>query len=171
MTHLQRNKWIGWLIISLLSLSMSPNLHAQHKTDVGTQTKPLAKIAGFLEQSGYTYTKVSQNVWTVGFKGKALSEFNVTISGNESTLVVFVVLVEQQKSLHGNIQELMYKLLKFTNASDYVKLCIGDDSELLVRSDLPTRTLDLQEFKDGVEQVAAATDEIYATVRPYVTAR
>ena len=100
-----------------------------------------------------------------------MSEFNVTISGNESTLVVFVVLVEQQKSLHGNIQELMYKLLKFNDAADYVKLCIGDDSELLVRSDLPTRTLDLQEFKDGVEQVAAATDEIYATVRPYVTAR
>ena len=171
MIRLQRSRWVGWLIISLLALSMSSNLHAQHKTNAGTQTKPLAKIAGFLEQSGYTYTKARENIWTVAFKGKALSEFNVAISGNESTLLVLVVLVEQQKSLHGNIQELMYKLLKFNDAADYVKLCIGDDSELLVRSDLPTRTLDLQEFKDVVEQVAAATDEIYATVRPYVTAR
>jgi len=77
--------------------------------------------------------------------------------------------VEQQKSLHGNIQELMYKLLRLNDDFDYVKLCIDDDSSLLVRSDLPLRTLDLQEFKDVVEQVAAAADQVYATVRPYMT--
>jgi hypothetical protein len=170
MIRLQRSRWIGWLPIALLALSMSPNLYAQHQKEPGAPTKStLAKIAQLLDQSGYTYTKAGANVWTVKFKGKALSDFNVLIAGNESLLVVSVDVAEK-KNLKGNSPEMMYKLLKFNFVADFVKIGLDDDDDLFVRADLTTRTLDLQELKDVVDQVAVAADQVYTTVRPFMTA-
>lgn len=171
MIRLQRSRLIGRLLIAVVALSMSPNLYSQHQTESGAPAKStLAKIAGFLDQSGYTYTKVRENVWTIAFTGKAFSNFNVRIASNESILVMSVLVVEKKKNLKGNIQEMMYKLLKFNIDADFVKMGIDDDENLIVRADLTTRTLDLQEFKDVVEQMAAAANEIYTTVRPYMNA-
>jgi hypothetical protein len=170
MIRLQRSSAAGRLLIALLALSMSPNLYAQHQKGSGALTKPTAaKIARLLDQSGYTYTKAGETVWTIAFKGKALADFKVVITFGEGFVVVFVVVVEK-KNLNGRPPELMYKLLKFNDYADFVKLGFDDDDDLDLSADLRIRTLDLQELKDTVEQVAAAADQVYATVRPYMTA-
>jgi hypothetical protein len=169
MTRLPRNRWIGWLLIALLALIMSPNLYAQSQQKPGAPTKStFEKIAGLLDQSGDSYTKVNENTWTIKFKGKALSDFNVFISSTPEGVLVVLVIVAEKKNLKGNPPEMMYKLLKF--GADFVKIGLNDYDDLFVSAELPTRTLDLQEFKDVVDQVAAAADQVYAIVRPYMIA-
>ena len=168
MIRLPRSRWIGWLLIALFALSMSSNLYAESQQKPGAPTKStLEKIAGLLEQSGESYTKVKENTWRIKFNGKALTDFNVLMGSTpEGTLVVFVIVAEK-KNLKGNPPEMMYKLLKYD--ADFVKIGLSDRDNLFVSSDLRIRTLDLQEFKEVVDQVAAAADEVYATVRPFMT--
>jgi len=170
MIRLPRSRWIGWLLIALLALSMSSNLYAESQQKPGAPTKStLEKIAGLLEQSGESYTKVKENTWRIKFNGKALTDFNVLMGSTpEGTLVVFVIVAEK-KNLKGNPPEMMYKLLKFDDDFDFVKIGLDDDDDLIVSANLTVRTLDLQEFKDVVNRVAAAADQVYATVRPFMT--
>ena len=171
MTPLQRNRWIGWLIVLLLSLSMSSNPYAQSQQKPGGPGKSnLEKIAGLLDQSGESYTRVEENTWRIKFKGKVLTDFNVLITSAGDSLVVLVIIAEK-KDLKGNPPEMMYKLLKSEFDADFVKTGLNDRDDLLVSAELTIRTLDLQEFKLIVDQVAAAADQIYATVRPYMAAR
>jgi hypothetical protein len=169
MIRLPGNRWSGWLLIALLALSMSSNLYAQspQKPDAPTKST-LEKIAGLLDQSGESYTKVDENTWTIKFKGKALTDFKVLITSTGGILVVLVIVAEK-KNLKGNPPEMMYKLLKFEFDADFVKTGLNDRDDLLVSAELTIRTLDLQEFKDIVDQVAAAADQVYATVRPFMT--
>lgn len=166
----QRSRVMRLSLIALLALSMSSNLYAQSRQEPGAPTKSvLEKIARLLDQSGYSYTKVDEGVWTVKFKGKAFSDFNVMIFPAADTLVVMVVVAEK-KSMKGNPPEMMYKLLKSNFNADFVKIGLDDDDDFVVRADLRIRTLDLQEFKETVEQVAAFADQVFTTVRPFMTA-
>jgi hypothetical protein len=168
MIRVRRNRWIGWLLITLLASSMSSNLYAQsqQKPDAPTRST-LEKIAGLLDQSGDSYTKVSENTWTIKFKGKALADFNVLITSTPGILVVLVIVAEN-KNLKGTPPEMMHKLLKSEFDVDFVKIGLNDSDDLLVSSELTIRTLDLQEFKLIVDQVAAAADQVYAKVRPFM---
>ena len=169
MIRLQRSRCIGWLLIALLALIMSPNLYAQsQQKPAAPTTSTLEKIAGLLDQSGYSYTKVNENTWTIEFKGKALTDFNVVISSTPEGILVVVVIVAEKKNLKGKPPEMMYKLLKFE--ADFVKIGLNDHDDLFVSAELTIRTLDLQEFKDVVDQAAAAADQVYAIARPFMTA-
>jgi hypothetical protein len=170
MIRLPRNRWIGWLLIALLALSMPSNLYAQSQQKPGAPAKStLEKVAGLLDQSGESYTKVDANTWTIKFKGKALTDFNVLITSTPEGILVVLVIIAEKKYLKGNPPEMMYKLLKFEFDADFVKTGLNDHDDLLVSAELTIRTLDLQEFKEIVDQVAAAADQVYATVRPFMT--
>ncbi len=39
---------------------------------------------------------------------------------------------------------------------------------MIVRLDMTLRIADTKEFKENVEQVSAATDEIYAAIKPFL---
>ena len=158
-------------MISLLSLSMSSNFYAQsQQKPAGPGKSNAEKITALLDQSGESYTRVEENVWRIKFKGKVLTDFNVLITSTGESLIVLVIVAEK-KDLKGNPPEMMYKLLKSEFDVDFVKTGLSDRDDLLVSAELTIRTLDLQEFKLIVDQVAAAADQTYATVRPYMTAR
>ena len=98
MTHLQRNGWSGWLIVSLLSLSMSSTFYAQSQQKPDGPTKSaLERIAALLQQSGESYTKVDENIWKIKFKGNVLTEFNVLITCVPGDLLVVLVIIAQKK--------------------------------------------------------------------------
>jgi hypothetical protein len=60
----------------------------------------------------------------------------------------------------------MQTLLRANSSFDRVKIGFDDDGDLVVRTDLSLRILDLQELKDNAEQVAAASNELYETIAP-----
>lgn len=125
-----------------------------------------AKLPNLLEQSGYTYSKVSDNIWTISFHGKALPDFKVMISTGEGMAVMFVVVAEK-KQLRVT-PELMRSLLLMNDDFDRVKIGIDKNGDLFVRVDSTVRVMDLEELKANIEQVAAATDEITKAIKPYI---
>lgn len=132
-----------------------------------TQDSPPALIARLLDQSGYSFTKAADGVWTIAFRGKALPQFNVVATTQQDIVVLFVI-VAGKKELSAT-PEVMAKLLKLNGDLDRVKVGIDGDGDTFVRVDLSARVVDLQEFKANVEQVAAAADEVYGAIKPHIT--
>jgi hypothetical protein len=126
----------------------------------------IKKTAQFLEQFGGTYTKVSDAVWVVPFKGKTINSLEVlVVVSPESNLLVLGATVVKKKNLKQS-QALLYRLLKYNHVADYVKVGFDDDDDLFVRADLNAKTLEFQSFKEILEQVGAVADELYAQVKP-----
>ena len=119
-----------------------------------------------MEASGYSYTKAADSVWAIAFEGKSLPKFNVIASTQEDVLVLFAIVAEK-KNLRP-APEAMHKLLQLNSDLDRVKIGIDKDGDLFVRVDLSIRVLDTQELKENVEQVAAAADVVFSSMRPYI---
>src|SRR5215510_5064658 len=125
------------------------------------------RISQLLEESGYPYTKAAENVWAIPFEGKALSKFKVVASTEQNILVLFAVVAEKKRL--RVIPEMMQKLLRLNTELDRVKIGIDDQGDAIVRVDLSIRVLDSQELKANIEQVAAAADEVFAAIKPFIT--
>lgn len=128
------------------------------------------KVNELLTQSGYEIKRASENVWLIPFKGESLKEFTVILStsGDGNLLVVFVVVAEK-KNIKGTA-DLWLRMLRFNDELDRVKVGVDGDADAFVRIDLATRTLDLDELKANIHQVAAAADEVHAAIEPYLAA-
>ena len=125
-----------------------------------------SKIVQMLEESGHTYGKASDNVWSVKFKGNNVEQVSVIVIGHEGMLILVSVLAEK-KDFKAS-PELMMKLLRLNDDYDRLKVGIDDDGDMFVRIDLTLRVTDSQEFKVNVEQISAAADEITAVIKPFL---
>jgi hypothetical protein len=161
--------WLGLLYpfsISSVALARLPEVEPSYQVAVNAEQKVItAKIGQLLEQSGYSYTKVSDTVWSIPYQGKSLANFEVNvITIPDSDLFLIVALVAQKQNLKVS-PDLLYKLLKFNHSVDWVKVAITDDGDLIVRIDIDGRTMDLKAFKDAIAQLAAATDELHGQIK------
>ena len=82
----------------------------------------------------------------------------------------FSLLLHQTPFPDLSAQPLLYRLLKYNNTADYVKVGFDDDEDLFVRAELNTKTTDFPLFKEVLEQVGAAADELYAQIKPSLIA-
>lgn len=128
---------------------------------------PFAIAQEVSEKTGYQYEKVSDNVWKFLFTGRHMPEIDV-LAVWQGQLFIFGAIVASKQSFNGD-QKLSDELLLLNNNLDRVKIGFNQESMLFVRSDVSVRTLDFQEFKDNMDQVAAATDYIYGIVKQYFT--
>jgi hypothetical protein len=126
-----------------------------------------AKLEALVKNSGYTSSKVSDNVWTIDFAGKQLLKYKVILSAsskdNNGIVVIFANPVE--KSRLPSTANLMTLLLKANHDFDYVKVGIDNDGDVFVRADIPDG-VEGGYFKSIVDQVAAATDQLYGRMKP-----
>jgi hypothetical protein len=127
------------------------------------------KLEKLLESSGYkSAAKVKEAVWTIDFSGKNLPKFKVVVSATENDKGgIFTALADpvgknQLPRNRGKFDEL---LMKANSDFDYVKTGVDKDGDVFVRADIPPGA-DLASFKIIVEQVAAATDELYGKLKP-----
>jgi hypothetical protein len=111
---------------------------------------------------------VKEAVWTIDFSGKNLPKFKVVVSATENdkggiyTALANLVGKSQLPRNRGKLDDL---LMKANSDFDYVKTGIDKDGDVFVRADIPPGA-DLASFKIIVEQVAAATDELYGKLKP-----
>jgi hypothetical protein len=124
------------------------------------------KTAALLDSSGYHYTKLTPKIWSIDFTGKSLPKFKVLVVGDELD-VIFVIIADHDKYTFS--PELAKKLLAFDSSMDRVKVGINDTGDLFVRVDVTSRTMDEADFKANVEQVAAASDEVYGGIQPLLS--
>ena len=130
------------------------------------QTKShAAEVAGLLEKSGYNYTKVSDGVWQIQFKGKNIGEFPVRVAVGGDILVTLAKIADR-KDLKLQAAFLT-KLLELNDSIDSVKIVLSDEM-LYVRMDTRLRALDAEELKYVLGQISGAVDEIYPQIKQYL---
>jgi hypothetical protein len=129
------------------------------------QAKDSSDIVLLLEKSGYKYTKVSDGVWEIIFAGKSTGDFPVrlALAGN---IVLAIAKLADRKDLKME-PEFLTKLLESNDQFDFVKISLSKDM-LYLRMETGTRLLDSQELKHVLEQVSAATDEIYPQIKAFL---
>lgn len=155
------------LFTCCLMMVLASTVWAQPAQQEPALNKAVAsKIVQMLEESGHSYAKASGNVWTVKFKGNNLQDVNVIVVGTDTMLVLVSVLAEKQE--FKTTPESLTKLLRLNDDYDRVKVCIDDDGSVILRVDITMRITDAKEFKENVEQMSAATDEIYAVIKPFL---
>jgi len=129
--------------------------------------RPAEKLEAPIKNSGYPSSKVGANVWTVDFTGKQLPKFKVILSASSKDKdgVVVIFANPAEKSRLPATANFMMVLLKANHDFDYVKIGIDGDGDVFVRADIPDG-VDGGYFKSIVEQVAAATDQLYGRIKP-----
>src|SRR5262249_12428996 len=150
---------IAFLIVAFICVG-SPALRAQG-TDAAT-TANANKLAQVLKQSGYTYTTHRSDTWSIDLQRKNIGKVKIITSVGADIVVTFAILAKK-----ANIQKSAQFLETLASANhdyDFVKVGLDKDGDLFVRIDTPARTIDVQEFKRVVEQVANASNEVYAKV-------
>jgi hypothetical protein len=134
---------------------------------VAQVTSLTTKLEALVNGSGYKINKVNDAAYTIDFTGKQLAKFklivNMVAKGTDGIIVVFTNPAE--KAQIPNNTKIMSVLLKANGDFDYVKIGIDSEGDAFVRADIPA-TADSVYFKTVVEQVAAATDELYGKIKP-----
>lgn len=116
-------------------------------------------------KTGYQYEKLSDNVWKFLFTGRNMAEIDV-LAVWQGPLFILGAIVTARHHLSQD-QKLLDELLLLNNNLDRVKVGFNQENMLFIRVDLSTRTIDFQEFKENIDQVAAATDYVYSVIQPY----
>jgi hypothetical protein len=130
------------------------------------QESASAKAARILNESKVKFTKVADNIWSVPYNGKALKNFDVLISTDPNILIMFVDIAAQ-KDYKPSAE--MFSALLIQNAEmDRVKIGLDKNRAVYVRIDLSIRLLDRKEFVENLDQLAAASDQIYGMLQPHL---
>jgi hypothetical protein len=126
-----------------------------------------ARLEDLIKANGYVSTKVNDSVWTIDFSGKQLPRIKLILSASTKDKGgIFVIFANPaEKSRLPATSNFMMVLLKADHDFDYVKVGIDADGDVFVRADIPDNT-DAAQFKSIVEQVAAATDQLYGRIKP-----
>ena len=159
-------KAMMWVVMLTAFVANVPT-GALARPQIKTDPQVVAKMAQFLERSGYSYKKAKDNIWVVTFKGKSLAEINVLVTTVENLIVMGVVIAE--KDAMKNSPEMMFKLLHLAHDIDRVKIGFDDDNDLFLRSEVTTKCFELADFKAFMEQISLGADKVHAAIKPYLT--
>jgi hypothetical protein len=119
-----------------------------------------------LKQTGYTYTTHNATTWSIDLTRKNLGKMKVILSTGSDILVTFVIVAK--KAAIQKTPQMMEALLTANHDYDYTKIGLDKDGDMFVRVDMPLRTIDATELKSIVDQVANASDEVYAKVARWI---
>jgi hypothetical protein len=124
-----------------------------------------AKVVSLMRADSYSYLSTkSPTVWMIPFTGDHLKDIKVVVTVRDSTMVVFVTVVNSQ---HLPVTtDFMRTLLEQNHELDRVKVGYDREGDLSVRIDGSVRVMDAAELREIVNQVKNASDEIYGMIEP-----
>jgi hypothetical protein len=148
-----------WLLLLLLLLPMGARATSLNTDDSA------AKVVNLMRADSYNYLSTkSPTVWMIPFNGDHLKNIKVVVTVKDSTMVVFVTVVENQ---HLPVTtDFMRTLLVQNHELDRVKVGYDREGDLSVRVDGSVRIMDAAELREIVNQVRNASDEIYGMIEP-----
>lgn len=130
-------------------------------------TAAQSQFEDLLRQSGYDVKKVKANSWYIERVGKAQPKIKILI-GASSTSVAIAAVVAPKRNLRLTTDAYL-KLMKLSYDLNYVRICVDRNDDLIVMAQRKVAWLNLQEFKDAIEKVAAAADRTYGEMRLFIT--
>jgi Putative bacterial sensory transduction regulator len=119
-----------------------------------------------LKQTGYAYITHNATTWSIDLTRKNLGKVKVILSTGSDILVTFVIVAK--KAAIQKTPQMMDTLLTANHDYDYTKIGLDKDGDMFVRIDMPLRSVDATELKSIVDQVANASDEVYAKVARWI---
>ena len=119
-----------------------------------------------LKQTGYGYTTHNATTWSIDLTKKNLGKTKVILSTGSEILVTFVIVAK--KAAIQKTPQMMEALLSANHDYDYTKIGLDKDGDMFVRIDMPLRSVDATELKSVIDQVANASDEVYAKVARWI---
>ena len=155
-----RLRWLIGLSVACSICLGSPTSHAQ-ETDPGTAASA-TKLAQLLKETGLAYNTHPRNTWSVDLQRKNIGKIHVIASVGSDIVVTFAILAK--KSAIQKTAQFLDNLASANHQYDYVKIGLDKDGDLFVRIDTPSRLIDAKELKFIVEQVANASDELFAKI-------
>lgn len=150
------------VLISVAVFALSVESYAQSTTAASS-----AKVTKLLDDTGYTFTRKTDNVWYAVINRKTLKNFKLIVTTQDDLMVAFVTVAP--KARIKKTPEFIETLLKFNNSLDFVKVGLDRDGDIFVRTDASVRTLDAQQLKEIIDQVAASANEVYEGVDVFLT--
>lgn len=156
------NRVLAQFLFALIVLGLASSADAQSPEE----TAIAAKVVQLLGGTGYTYVQRTPTVWYIDMNRSSLKDFRLILASNDRLLVIFVTVLK--KNQMRMTPEFMLSELQNNNKLDYVKIGIDKDGDLFVRTDCTPRVMDTQELKTQIEQVAAASNEVYANAQPFL---
>jgi hypothetical protein len=129
-----------------------------------------AKVAPFVAASGYKAIPTREcGVYVIvdalpdlphnGLQGMLL------VAQDEASDMLLIGAVVQPKADVDLSQASLLKLLQLSNELDYAKLGIDHNGDLFVRTENSLRSTDEASFKQALEQVVKASNQVYAAVK------
>ena len=155
-----RSRAIAGMMLAAALAAMS--VHAQEPGSGGGA----GKVDQLMKASGYDFSRKTATVWVSDFTGKNLKNFRLVVAIQDDVLVSFVTVASKARMPVNTA--FMLKLLRFNSTLDRVKIGYDDDGDLFVRCDASVRVLDAKEFHSIVDQVSAASDEVYKGIADYL---
>jgi Putative bacterial sensory transduction regulator len=119
-----------------------------------------------LQQTGYQFNTHNATTWSIDLDRKNLGKVKVILSTGSDILVTFVIVAK--KAGIQKTPQFMEALLTANHDYDYTKIGLDKDGDMFVRIDMPLRTVDAAELKSIIDQVANASDEVYAKVAHWI---
>ena len=124
-----------------------------------------AKVVSFMRADSYNFVPTkSPTVWMIPFTGDHLKDIRVVVTVKDTTMVVFVTVVQNQRL--PITTDFMRTLLEQNHELDRVKVGYDREGDLSVRIDGSMRVMDAAELLEIVNQVRNASDEIYGIIEP-----
>ena len=153
---------LNWIRICVGAVAFAGLAGAVVHAQEAAPARGAAKIDQLAKASDYGFTRKNDSVWAADFQGKNLKQFRLVVAVQDDVLVTFVTLAEKNRL--PTTTEFMQKLLHYNSTLDRVKIGYDDDGDLFVRCDASVRVMDAKEFHAIVDQVSAASDEVYAGI-------
>lgn len=121
-------------------------------------------------EAGYQYEKINDQVWRFLFTGRHLSEIDVVAVWQGQLFVLGAVITPNPLTPNSGSQvaQIMEQMLILNDRLDYVKIGFNREQRIAVRADLSTRTLDAQELRQLIDQVAASADFVYGAIKSFL---
>ncbi len=150
------------VLLFFLALTLSSTAAVAQTTEASS-----AKVAQLLHGFGTPFTQKTPTVWVMDYNGKHLKDFRVILAVEGDLLVSFVTVAP--KARIQTTPDFMHKVMRLNSKLDRVKIGLDSDEDLFVRIDSSVRILDADEFKQVIDQLAAATDDVYDDLSPHIT--
>jgi hypothetical protein len=165
-----RNYRIAFLAALLLFTASQDRAQCPSSNVSGAQCQAaISKLTSMLTADGYTYYSTnSPTVFTVHLQRDHMQKIKLIMAlGDDAadpsaSLVVFVTVVQRYRLPTDT--EFRRKLLAMNHTFDSVKIGFDNDGDLSVRIDTSFRVIDASLLRAVIDQVAAASDEVYGQI-------
>ena len=125
-----------------------------------------ATVEKFFEQMGWNYTRLDDNAWRMGVRGR-LRDFTIVVRLIEAWLLIQTGLLNEPNP--GCHQQLYQHLLRLNFQMNMAKFGLGSDGEIVLMVEMPIEELNFSEFQTGLLALSTYAERYFLEIANLAT--